>query len=155
MPKSLTPRPASQNVMIRLSKNQYENKVIRLMDEKGFFTVSETIRFCIEHAYEDLFPAYLERKKNTTANSLITSDEIGAETRKNTLIEKLDAMIIDNERVSFTTFEEVSVGEIVTKAVEMYISEIGPETLRLQYRDALGNTGEEAKNRISGIINKK
>jgi hypothetical protein len=36
----------------------------------------------------------------------------------------------------------------------MYISEIGPETLRLQYRDALGNTGEEAKKRILSIINK-
>lgn len=151
MAKSVSRGLEMKTLVVRITKRQYEDKLLRIMDEKGFMSVSEAIRFLLEQGYSKMFPGYLDASARSADRPRSKAQQRRDEIAE--LVEALDGKV-EGEEVVYTAFCEFEVGEVRSEEKRLPLAHLGPEYVELQYMDALGNRGREARERIEGIVAK-
>jgi len=149
--------------------DEHYTKILKLMKEKGYFTVSEAMRFMIGEAigrhiddyksiYRNKMSAKLSPKDKVLAN--LEADKVRADARKQeTYLERqaLCEVLGGTENMDegypvciFTKFVELP----GTRGIEEHETKIPYENLtteqvELQYTDMFGNTGAGIKHKLT------
>lgn len=157
-----------RRVTINLSDGQFDG-LNKLITEKGYFNISEALRYAINFTISKEFPAYIMARNASLAKSpeekaqaKVIQRELEADMKKKRMEEKqtgicnlLGGEIIDINgfpHCKYLSYTEIGGKKVDNGFMTEPLENLNDESVVYQYRDISGNVGEKAKEKILGLL---
>lgn len=164
----------TKKIVFNIKDEQHEN-ILKLQEKRDFFTVSETIRFCISETTSRELDNYKELEKAKLKARVTPQERLAArlqaedarnQHKKDRVVESrvevcesMGGRVTEENGVKMCTYatftESAQTKQVEKNEVTIPLEAVGDDLPQYQFRDMFGQTGDEIKKKLTKKYNEQ